>query len=340
MSDSNPTTLLLAVPGPEQYAAVPKSVVRNAIKQGQIRQSQLIWSPVHNDWMQVRDLPHLSQDTQQLQPAPVQTQPVTEPTQTERLPEPPRTQSLPTPNPANRPILNTIKAPSAPLPKPKAKAATNPTPVAQARPAMAANSVAVPSSSLINKKSKLVVKDEEDEGIPVLKILTITLFFSILGLLGSNYVLVTMPLSNSLAQTPFSQVPVYAHLVGFYQQDALAIHVFPSSNLTADKFLDFLTTLAQSTPRTALKGDLFETIGLAPGYSVKFVIRGQDWNQFSLMTQASETDRKTFLLQHITDNDGNFLLPVSGGMMDTATDSTDDKVDKAWQTLVKGLTSP
>jgi hypothetical protein len=54
------TRLILHVKGTEaETAELPKDVVRAAISQGQLTYSQLIWSPAHNTWKQVRELPEL-----------------------------------------------------------------------------------------------------------------------------------------------------------------------------------------------------------------------------------------------------------------------------------------
>jgi hypothetical protein len=70
MPDSNPSELILAVPGPEQMRAFPKKWIRAAIAKGELRRSQLIWSPVDNEWKQVRELPHLM-PTRAIAPLPV-----------------------------------------------------------------------------------------------------------------------------------------------------------------------------------------------------------------------------------------------------------------------------
>jgi hypothetical protein len=57
-----PTTrLILHVKGTQaETAELPKDVVRAAISQGQLTLSQLIWSPAHNTWKQIREIPDLA----------------------------------------------------------------------------------------------------------------------------------------------------------------------------------------------------------------------------------------------------------------------------------------
>ena len=56
------TLLILHVKGTEaQTTELPKHAVREAISQGQITHSQLIWSPLEYAWKQVRELPELLQ---------------------------------------------------------------------------------------------------------------------------------------------------------------------------------------------------------------------------------------------------------------------------------------
>src|ERR1700728_2969479 len=63
------TQLILHVKGTEQTTSLPKPAVRAGIKEGQIKYSQLIWSPIHNAWKQVREMPHLW-PSQKIAPAP------------------------------------------------------------------------------------------------------------------------------------------------------------------------------------------------------------------------------------------------------------------------------
>jgi hypothetical protein len=54
------TRLILHVKGTQaETAELPKALVRAAVSQGQLTESQLIWSPEHNSWKQVRELPDL-----------------------------------------------------------------------------------------------------------------------------------------------------------------------------------------------------------------------------------------------------------------------------------------
>ncbi len=58
--DMPDTRLILHVKGTQaETAELPKDVVRHAVSQGQLTLSQLIWSPTHNTWKQVRELPEL-----------------------------------------------------------------------------------------------------------------------------------------------------------------------------------------------------------------------------------------------------------------------------------------
>ena len=54
------TLLILHVKGTEaETTQLPKEAVRAAISQGELTQSQLIWSPLENAWKQVREMPDL-----------------------------------------------------------------------------------------------------------------------------------------------------------------------------------------------------------------------------------------------------------------------------------------
>jgi hypothetical protein len=54
------TRLILHVKGTaSETAEMPREAVKEAISQGKISQSQLIWSPIENTWKQVKELPEL-----------------------------------------------------------------------------------------------------------------------------------------------------------------------------------------------------------------------------------------------------------------------------------------
>ena len=58
-----PETLILHVKGTEaETTELPVETVRSAIAEGQLTESQLIWSPEENIWKQVRELPHLREE--------------------------------------------------------------------------------------------------------------------------------------------------------------------------------------------------------------------------------------------------------------------------------------
>src|SRR5271156_2156282 len=112
MSD---TRLILHVKGTEaQTTELPRQIVRAAISQGQITHSQLIWSPAHNAWKQVRELPDLL-PSQRLAPAP---RPASGPLPPERIiPETP-----------NNPVARAVATTGVPVAKPRVAPASGKTP--------------------------------------------------------------------------------------------------------------------------------------------------------------------------------------------------------------------
>jgi hypothetical protein len=65
-------TLIIAIPGGNETQELPISAAREAIARGEIAPNQWVWSPEHNDWKQVSELPELQPPFENdEQPAPV-----------------------------------------------------------------------------------------------------------------------------------------------------------------------------------------------------------------------------------------------------------------------------
>jgi len=58
MSTATPT-LILAIPGTQETQERSRTSVIKAIHRGEVKQDQWVWSPTHNDWKQVAEIPEL-----------------------------------------------------------------------------------------------------------------------------------------------------------------------------------------------------------------------------------------------------------------------------------------
>lgn len=299
--------LILHVKGTEnETKSLPKQAVRAAIAQGQISRSQLIWSPVHNAWKQVRELPHLW-PSQKLAPAP------------DRRP------SIPIPKMANvpQPRISSGAPQAAAVPQPRVKMA-----------AKASASVAAQPAEETEEKSEDYKVAEKPHFNP-LKWLCLVLIVFILGALGYNYVAVEQPLLAGMNDTAYaSKATVYAHLGGFMQRDALEIHIFKSPAIDKTNLTSFLVAVAHSTPQ---KDRVFERISLTSGFMGQYSMAGSTWKEFGDMGQADPEQQKKFLLDQLIDSSGQSLVYVTPNMTSEAQNAAREK---AWNAFVADFTSP
>src|ERR1700683_3761954 len=142
------TRLILHVKGTEaETTELSREVVRAAVSQGQLTHSQLIWSPQHNAWKQVRELPDLL-PSQKLASAP------------------PRVAVVPAPRAVDAVIP---ESPSSPVARVVAAGAPQVRVVAVATPQVRVATKAAGTSAvravtpiLVRTTGELVVKDEEE----------------------------------------------------------------------------------------------------------------------------------------------------------------------------------
>jgi hypothetical protein len=293
MSD---TRLILHIKGTEnQTAEIPRYIVRAGIAQGQISQSQLIWSNADNAWKQVRELPGLL-PSQKILPAP-------------------SVRGGTVPLPKNTGSGN---AQAGAVPKIAAKASLKSTPLK-----VKAMTVKVPVQD--TSKDDLLV--EQEIGIPFMKWTCIALAILILAAVGVNYLLVDRPIGSGLSQTIYSQVPVYAHLGAFLQPDALVIHVPVSPMLTSANLTDFLQVLAHGTPPAPTGKNPFDNVSLTTGWTGHYSFAGYAWQEFGDMAGLDEAHKRAFLLDNLRDSSGRPLVSPSGALDPAAQQA---ERDKAW----------
>lgn len=315
LKDMPDTRLILHVKGTEaETTELSKDVVRTAVSQGQLTQSQLIWSPHHNAWKQVRELPELL-PSQKLAPAPS------------------RTAVVPVPR-----IVDAIipESPSSPVARatvaggtPQVRVAAAATPqVRVATKAAGKPTVRVVTPILVRTTGELVVKDEEEVSHPF-KWICIGLGVLILLVLGGNYLLVDQPLVSNMSQTPYSNVTMYAHFGAFMQPNVMVIHIPASSAITPDNLTDFLVTLAHNTPQNPTGHDPFERVALTSGWMAQYSFSGYSWKELGDMQHESEARRKEFLMEQMGDAGGQPLMPES--TLNEAMQKT--MRDQVWETF-------
>ncbi len=299
------THLILHVKGTEQdTTSLPKQVVRAAISQGQITHSQLIWSPLHNAWKQVRELPQLW-PSQKLAPAPKLRG------STGDLPKI-SAEPAPQPQVAGAPRV-AAKAVAAGAPKVKAAS-----PVA--KPAVAVKASA-PSSS---GSGDFVVK--EAKGPQPIKWLCFGLAGLILLSFVFNYFFVHRPLMARLAQTTSSNVSAYAHLGAFIQPGVIIIHIPASSSYTEESITATLVDLAKSTPDSPVTRDTYDRVALTSGWMGNYSFSGRDWKELGRMGSDELAQRKEFILTQMRDASGQSLASGNPNLSEDARQAERDKI--------------
>jgi hypothetical protein len=290
------TTLIVHVKGTEETRALPKTIVRAAIAQGQISRSQLIWSPTHNAWKQVRELPHLL-PSQKMAPAPQ-----------------PR-------------VAASAPLPSIAAPQHQTGAVPRVTVKAKAMPGahVPAARAATPAKFVATKSH--LVEEDPDSGFSPLKWICIGLGVFIVGALGANFFFINQPLASKLSATPYANVTVYAHLGAFVQPGALIIHIRPSDSLTQENLVDFLITVAHNTPQPP---NLYERISLTTSLTSQYTLSGFAWKELGDMAKEDDSHKEDYLLSQLLDGNGQALFAPSPFMNQVSRDALREKVWKAF----------
>jgi hypothetical protein len=316
------TQLILHVKGTEQTTALPRPVVREGIKQGQISRSQLIWSPLHNAWKQVRELPELW-PSQKLAPAPMPR--VIAPQVSVTSAHLPKVASQPAPAAQAR-IAGPPKV-TVPAAQPRI-AGTGPVPKIAGAPA-APPRVAAPARA----RPAFSAADEplpgDDLGLTVAKWLCVGVGGALLLVIAVNYLLVDQPLDTKFAATPFRGVGVHAHLGAFVQPDAVVIHIAKSPEVTAENFASFLVALARSTPTRIGSGESYDRVSLTPGWTGDYSFSGVAWDELGKMGADDEEKQRAFILDQLDSASGQ---PVAGSA------AAPEVRAQAWETFVRDFT--
>ncbi|HEV3272037.1 MAG TPA: hypothetical protein VGZ93_07645 [Candidatus Methylacidiphilales bacterium] len=303
------TRLILHVKGTQsETAELPRDVVRAAVSQGQLTHSQLIWSPGHNAWKQIREFPDLL--------------PGRKP-----FPSPSR------PTVAAVPEAGTLDAiiPESPTGSVARVAASAgaPSPVGVATSSKTIQVLAVrPSTPAPASYHGNFTVKEDDEFHP-LKWISIGLGIFLFVILSANYFLVQRPLLSNVAQTIYSNVDIFGHYAAFMQPTVIVIHVPASTAITPDNISDFIATLAHSTPQNPITGNSFERVALTSGWAAQYTFSGESWKQLGDMKNGTAAVRKDFILDQIKDASGQSLLLPS-----TATEQAQQaRRNEVWKTL-------
>jgi hypothetical protein len=326
MANDLPPTLILAIPGTQETKEIPREEVIEAIRKGEIPQDNWVWSPSHNDWKQVSELPELNLPATPSTPA------------STLMPDPP----------ARAAVFMDGKVPGGGIIIPKTAVAATPvkvaTPVAQkvvAQPhqvsvaprAAVAAAAPAPSANAAAKtrfSQKMEVKDE----FPIFKVLFFIIFLIVGGILAGNYLYVDQPFTNNISVTPYAAVQPYAHLGAFVQPGALVIHIPPTNVLNAGNMANFLATLARNTPPRPFSSSPFDGVGLTAAWQSQFLFNGADWQTLGEMSKVTAEERRKFELEHLQFVDGSPLLKVK---KDEDPDALKAAEDKAWQTFVENF---
>ena len=191
--------------------------------------------------------------------------------------------------------------------------------------------IQVPNAAKKQKKKRSFKQAANVAGY-VVKGLVALAYLAVIAVIGVNYVLIDQPFDAQIAKSPFVLVTAHAHLGSFVQQNALLIHILPSSEITSDNLGDFLATLARSTPPQPFAHKPFQVVQLTSNIAGQYGILGSDWAQLASMNNSNPEGEKDFVLNHLSDATGQPLLRSQDGDHSTAR-------EKVWQNLVAQFSS-
>ena len=317
MTDDAPTTFILAIPGTQETQELPREAVLEAIARGEILPDNWVWSPAHNDWKPVAEIP-------ELQVAP-EAAPEIAP---EVLPEtPPEVAPPVTPSFMNGAVPAAMSAHFPPAGKQPTEITRQATPQPQPQMAQAPRLTETQMLARTTYSQPMEVKHE----FPIFKVLFTIAFLAMAGVVAANYFMVDKPFAETLASTPFASVPAYAHLGAFTQPGALVIHIPPNNGLNADNFADYLVALAKSTPPQPFHQAPFDGVGLTSSWQSQYLFNGTDWQKLAQMDNATIDEKKQFELEHLEQLNGYPLLVIRKREDPAAVTEIESK---AWQSLV------
>ncbi|PAW78584.1 MAG: hypothetical protein B9S32_06585 [Verrucomicrobia bacterium Tous-C9LFEB] len=294
-SSKKETMMFVALPGTDPYAEVPKKQVKDQLDKGLLKQSALIWSQKHNSWKQARHITQLI--ASKLQPRPAQA-PLAGTAQ-------PRVNVQPVA--AAQPKAQTVK-PAAPIKVASVPKNAGAKPAASHAAPAAAAKPATPAAS-----HDLHLEGEGAHRTPMwLKAVCAALVVIILGLMALNWYYVDHAIKANLAEdnTPFKEVPLYAHLGGFFQASNLIIHLRPTDTVTRENFLQYLSAIANATPDRPMSTRAFDVVSLSSGWSADYHMSGRNWRRLA-KPDLSDDDRRAILLESVYIAGGEKLIPRS-----------------------------
>jgi hypothetical protein len=333
---------------------LPKQAVREAISQGKITHSQLIWRPAENAWKQVGEIPELLPGQKlSLTPGGGIASPasnsvsivITSPNGSMAPATQPQVR-VATAAPARAATVVPTAAPPAktavatPTVAPQTRAAGAPPAAAPSatapRDEAAAPSAAKPTGKasapvMVRSTGDLQVKHEE--GMHFMRWVCLGLGLLIAVVVGTNYFLVDKPLNSNLSETRYANIMVYAHLGAFMQPNVVVIHIPNAPNITPANLTKVLVELARSTPRNPITHELFGRVALTNSWTAQYSFSGDAWNQLAGMTKETDDQRKEFILTELGDAGGQSLMPESANE-----DLLKSKLEKVWHDFVGNFT--
>jgi hypothetical protein len=262
MSEADPESYTIAIPGTEQTLVLSRQGVLDALARRELSPAHWVWSTKDEDWKPISQIPELQ----------------------------PKRSFLPPLQPGPTPPAATTTVPLGPV---KLEPAELP-------PVVLHKEKEQPKKKKKKVKPR-PSRDENREKIPFFQIIFGFLFLAVAGVIGLNYELVDKPLDGDLAKSPFVLTAVHAHLGNFVQPGRLVIHVLSVPGVDEKNLADFLFTVAKSTPEQPLNHQPFETVALTSAWNDEYVVSGADWHQLGQMDAASPEQRRNFLLDHVDD---------------------------------------
>ncbi len=337
--------MFISVPGAPEAQQMPRTEVKRKMASGDLPPEALIWSEKQNEWKAPAAISSLITLPEAGQPAQVATTSTPYPGGKTKVQVAvarstgtiPKLKANPQDQPSAKPVAKVKPTSPKPLPKVKAtspKPLPNPGAAAPSSPQVSGHtaSPATQPTKLSNRAAEMVAEEaaQKKKGYAWIKYLCAFVTVIVLGLLGFNWFYVNAPLQEKIAESTHPEASIFGHLGGFFQSDALALHVWGAPDVNEHNFPEFLVSLSASTPHA----QRWDQVSLTGGWLAEYSFTGKAWRRLSSGTYEGEGLRN-FIIDNLRSPSGRKVMPANTSLDFERTEQLRESV---WKGFVKSLT--
>lgn len=331
--------MFISVPGAPEAQQMPRAEVKRKMAQGDLPPEALVWSEKQNEWKAPAAISSLITLPQAGEPAQVATTSTPYPDGKTKVQVAvarstgtiPKLKAKPQDQPAAQPVGKVKPTSPKPLPKVAATAAASPkSPQVSGRTA-SPTSPATQPTQLSSRAAEMMAEEakQKKKGYAWIKYLCAFVTIIVAGLLGFNWFYVNSPLQEKIAESAYPETSAFGHLGGFFQSDALALHIWGAPGVNEHNFPEFLVSLSASTPHAKR----WEQVSLTGGWLAEYSFTGTAWRRLSSGTYEGEGLRN-FIIDNLRSPSGRKVMPAN-----TALDyeKTEQLRESIWKSFVRSL---